>query len=71
MGLHIRLSAVPELGHVKGGLAISTAGACTMFGAVSGSTQATVVAVGGPLRPRLLRLSPRLLPLSRPRRARA
>jgi hypothetical protein len=39
--------------HVKGGLAISTAGACTMFGAVSGSTQATVVAVGSPLRPRL------------------
>ena len=43
------------LGHVKGGLAISTAGACTMFGAVSGSTQATVVAVGGPMRPRLLK----------------
>nr|WP_111298020.1 TRAP transporter large permease [Paracoccus saliphilus] len=43
------------LGHMKGGLAISTAGACTMFGAVSGSTQATVVAVGGPLRPRLLK----------------
>ncbi|WP_405405273.1 TRAP transporter large permease [Paracoccus sp. Ld10] len=43
------------LGHIKGGLAISTAGACTMFGAVSGSTQATVVAVGGPMRPRLLK----------------
>lgn len=43
------------VGHVKGGLAISTAGACTMFGAVSGSTQATVVAVGGPLRPRMLK----------------
>ncbi|RJL19675.1 TRAP transporter large permease [Paracoccus siganidrum] len=42
-------------GHVRGGLAISTAGACTMFGAVSGSTQATVVAVGGPLRPRMLK----------------
>ena len=41
--------------HVKGGLAISTAGACTLFGAVSGSTQATVVAVGGPLRPRMLK----------------
>ncbi len=39
--------------HIKGGLAVSTAGACTMFGAVSGSTQATVVAVGSPLRPRL------------------
>ncbi|RJE81885.1 TRAP transporter large permease [Paracoccus onubensis] len=43
------------VGHIKGGLAISTAGACTMFGAVSGSTQATVVAVGGPLRPRMLK----------------
>jgi len=43
------------VGHVKGGLAISTAAACTMFGAVSGSTQATVVAVGGPLRPRMLK----------------
>jgi C4-dicarboxylate transporter, DctM subunit len=42
------------VGHVKGGLAVSTAAACTMFGAVSGSTQATVVAVGSPLRPRML-----------------
>ncbi|RNF33438.1 TRAP transporter large permease [Paracoccus methylarcula] len=43
------------VGHLKGGLAVATAGACTMFGAVSGSTQATVVAVGGPLRPRMLK----------------
>lgn len=43
------------VGHVRGGLAVSTAAACTMFGAVSGSTQATVVAVGGPLRPRMLK----------------
>lgn len=42
------------IGHVKGGLAISTAAACTLFGAVSGSTQATVVAVGSPLRPKML-----------------
>ncbi|MDF2097122.1 TRAP transporter large permease [Aquibaculum arenosum] len=41
------------VGHLRGGLAISTAAACTMFGAVSGSTQATVVAVGTPLRPRM------------------
>ncbi|MBY5988932.1 TRAP transporter large permease [Roseovarius atlanticus] len=41
------------VGHLKGGLAVSTAAACTMFGAVSGSTQATVVAVGSPLRPRM------------------
>ena len=43
------------VGHIRGGLAVSTAAACTMFGAVSGSTQATVVAVGGPLRPRMLK----------------
>lgn len=43
------------VGHVKGGLAVSTAAACTLFGAVSGSTQATVVAVGSPLRPRMLK----------------
>ena len=43
------------VGHVKGGLAVSTAVACTLFGAVSGSTQATVVAVGSPLRPRMLK----------------
>ncbi len=43
------------IGHIKGGLAISTAASCTLFGAVSGSTQATVVAVGSPLRPKLLR----------------
>ncbi|MCG7627767.1 TRAP transporter large permease [Epibacterium sp. MM17-32] len=42
------------VGHLRGGLAISTAAACTMFGAVSGSTQATVVAIGSPLRPRML-----------------
>lgn len=43
------------VGHLKGGLAVSTAASCTMFGAVSGSTQATVVAIGSPLRPRLLK----------------
>ncbi|MBO0333920.1 TRAP transporter large permease [Sneathiella sp. CAU 1612] len=43
------------IGHVRGGLAVSTAAACTLFGAVSGSTQATVVAVGSPLRPRMLK----------------
>lgn len=43
------------VGHVRGGLAITTATACTLFGAVSGSTQATVVAIGGPLRPKLLK----------------
>lgn len=43
------------IGHLKGGLAVSTAASCTLFGAVSGSTQATVVAVGSPLRPKMLR----------------
>ena len=43
------------IGHLKGGLAISTATACTLFGAVSGSTQATVVAVGSSLRPKMLK----------------
>ncbi|QOC24128.1 TRAP transporter large permease [Wenzhouxiangella sp. AB-CW3] len=41
-------------GHIRGGLPVTTAVSCTLFGAVSGSTQATVVAMGKPLRPRLL-----------------
>lgn len=41
-------------GHVRGGLSITAAVTCTLFGAVSGSTQATVVAVGSPLRPKML-----------------
>ncbi|MFP1677939.1 TRAP transporter large permease [Alloalcanivorax sp. C16-2] len=40
--------------HWRGGLPITTAAGCAVFGAVSGSTQATVVAMGGPMRPRLL-----------------
>ncbi|MFT7670430.1 MAG: C4-dicarboxylate transporter DctM subunit [Planctomycetota bacterium] len=43
------------VGHHRGGLPITTAVSCALFGAISGSTQATVVAIGGPLRPRLLR----------------
>ena len=43
------------VGHVRGGLPMTTALSCTLFGAMSGSTQATVVAIGGPLRPRLLK----------------
>ena len=41
-------------GHLRGGLPITTAVSCTLFGALSGSTQATVVAVGGPMRPKML-----------------
>jgi tripartite ATP-independent transporter DctM subunit len=42
------------VGHLRGGLPIASAVSCTLFGAISGSTQATVVAIGGPIRPRLL-----------------
>ncbi len=42
------------VGHVRAGLPITTAVSCTLFGALSGSTQATVVAIGGPLRPKML-----------------
>lgn len=37
------------VGHIKGGMAITTAATCTFFGAMSGSTQATVVAIGKPM----------------------
>ena len=43
------------MGHIRGGLAVSVTTACALFGAVCGSTQATVVAVGGAMRPRMLR----------------
>lgn len=43
------------IGHIRGGLAITTAAACTFFGAISGSTQATVVAIGKPMEKRLLK----------------
>jgi C4-dicarboxylate transporter, DctM subunit len=42
------------VGHLRGGLPITVALSCTLFGAVSGSTQATVVAMGKPLRPKML-----------------
>jgi C4-dicarboxylate transporter DctM subunit len=47
--------AMTFVGHLRGGLAVTTALSCTLFGAISGSTQATVVAIGGPLRPRMLK----------------
>ncbi|AOM82043.1 TRAP transporter large permease [Salisediminibacterium beveridgei] len=43
------------VGHMRGGYAITTAAACTLFGSISGSTQATVVAIGKPMRERLLK----------------
>lgn len=44
------------VGHISGGMAITTAAACTIFGAISGSTQATVVAIGKPTKGRLSEL---------------
>lgn len=42
------------VGHIHGGLAITVAGACTMFGAISGSGNATVVAIGKPMRGKMI-----------------
>jgi len=44
---------VSLLGAVRGSLALTTVGACTIFGAISGSSPATVAAVGGMLFPSL------------------
>ncbi len=44
------------VGHLRGGYAITTCAACTLFGSISGSTQATVVAIGRPMRERLLKV---------------
>jgi C4-dicarboxylate transporter, DctM subunit len=42
------------VGHIHGGMSITTAATCTIFGSISGSTQATVVAIGKPMRNKLL-----------------
>lgn len=42
------------VGHLSGGLPITANASCTLFGSVSGSTQATVAAIGGTMRPMLL-----------------
>lgn len=41
------------VGHLKGGIALTTEVACMFFGAVSGSSPATVVAIGGLMYPAL------------------
>jgi C4-dicarboxylate transporter DctM subunit len=41
------------LGGIRGSLGLTTVGACTMFGAISGSSPATVAAIGGMLYPSL------------------
>ncbi len=43
------------VGHLPGGMATTTSLTCALFGSISGSTQATVVAVGRPVRERLLK----------------
>ncbi|WMM24873.1 TRAP transporter large permease [Tissierella sp. MB52-C2] len=43
------------VGHLKGGLAIAVVISCMFFGAVSGSSPATVVAIGGLMLPELLK----------------
>lgn len=42
------------IGHIHGGLAATMVGTCTLFGAISGSTQATVVAIGKTMRGKML-----------------
>ena len=42
------------IGHITGGLPVTLNAGCTLFGAVSGSTQATLAAIGAPMRPMLL-----------------
>lgn len=41
--------------HIRGGMSIATAGGCMLFGAISGSSQATVVAIGRPMFAELLK----------------
>jgi len=41
------------IGSIRGALALATVGACTVFGAISGSSPATVAAIGGVLFPAL------------------
>lgn len=42
------------IGHIHGGLGATMVGTCTLFGAISGSTQATVVAIGKTMRGNML-----------------
>lgn len=42
------------VGHIHGGTAITAEATCTLFGSISGSAMATMVAVGKPLRPAML-----------------
>jgi len=54
-GLSIRILKLAQalVGHYKGGLAMTVVLACMFFGAVSGSSPATVIAIGGLMLPAL------------------
>ena len=54
-GLSGRIIALSQalVGHLPGGMALTTIVACMLFGAVSGSSPATVVAIGGIVLPAL------------------
>ncbi|WP_370303161.1 TRAP transporter large permease [Pseudooceanicola sp.] len=54
-GLSTRIIALSQalVGHLPGGMALTTIVACMLFGAVSGSSPATVVAIGGIVLPAL------------------
>ncbi|NLS45534.1 MAG: TRAP transporter large permease [Firmicutes bacterium] len=47
------------VGHLPGGMVQTLIGACTLFGAVSGSTQAAVAAIGGTMYPSLTKKYPK------------
>lgn len=52
---HLLTLVQKTIGRMKGGIGVATAAAATGFGAVSGSSQATVAAIGPPMRKEALR----------------
>lgn len=52
---HLLTLVQKTIGRLKGGIGVATAAATTGFGAVSGSSQATVAAIGPPMRKEALR----------------
>ncbi len=56
-GLSARLIAFIQslVGHLTGGLAITVVATCALFGAITGSSASTIVAIGGILYPAMLR----------------
>ena len=56
-GLSARLISFIQslVGHLTGGLAITVVATCALFGAITGSSASTIVAIGGILYPAMLR----------------